>query len=183
MYLNRNLPINGLIVFVGILVAGTLGCTKSSLRELALFRPDKEATVKEVVEASDEVAASLSTVWHDTYEAAQTASKQSGKPILAVFTGSDWCPPCKKLKANVFEQEQFKVWAGQNVNLLELDFPNEPTQSPEIKKQNAELSKKYGVQGYPTQLILSEQGEVLGKLGFQSDLEAWIASADKVLSK
>jgi len=183
MCLNRISRINCLILVSGILIA-VGGCTKSSLKELALFRGVKDVPAPEAVEAEDgKVAATFATVWHDSFETAKAASTKSGKPILAVFTGSDWCPPCKKLKESVFDGEEFKLWASQNVVQLELDFPNDSKQSAATKKQNAELAKKYNVRGYPTQLLLSSQGEVLGKLEYQKDPKAWIASADKVLSK
>lgn len=182
MKLNRILPINSLIVFAGILIIGALGCTKSSLKEMSLFRGAKDLATEATTRSAD-VSASKSLVWHDSFEAAKAASAKSGKPILADFTGSDWCHWCIKLKEDVFEKEDFKVWASQNVTLLELDFPKDVTQSPEIKKQNAELAKKYNVRGYPTVLFLTDQGEVLGKLGHAKDPKTWIESAQKFLSK
>ena len=179
---NRILPFKSLIVFAGILIIGTLGCTKSSLKEMSLFRGGKDLAAEKVARSADAVA-STSLVWHDSFETARAASAQSGKPILADFTGSDWCHWCIKLKDDVFEQEDFKAWASQNVTLLELDFPNDSVQSPAIKKQNAELAKKYNVRGYPTVLFLTEQGEVLGKLGYEKDPKTWIESAQKVLSR
>ena len=182
MKLNRILSINSLIVFAGILIIGALGCTKSSLKEIALFRGGKEVAAEKVARSADD-AASKSLVWHDSFDAAKAASAESGKPILADFTGSDWCHWCIKLKADVFEKEEFKTWASQNVTLLELDFPNDSVQSPTIKKQNAELAKKYNVRGYPTVLFLTDQGEVLGKLGYEKDPKTWIESAQNMISK
>ena len=41
--------------------------------------------------------------WHIDFEKAAQLSMESGKPILANFTGSDWCGWCKKLKREVFD--------------------------------------------------------------------------------
>ena len=123
------------------------------------------------------------TIWHDSFEAAKAASASSGKPILADFTGSDWCHWCIKLKEDVFETDEFQQWARQNVTLLELDYPRKTPQDPGIKKQNAELSKKYNVRGYPTVLFLTSDGEVLGKLGHDKNPKAWISSAEAILAK
>ena len=61
--------------------------------------------------------------WLVDLEEAYNQSKQTDKPILANFTGSDWCGWCKKLRAEVFSRPEFKTWAKENVILLELDFP------------------------------------------------------------
>ena len=176
MNLNRFLPLGGVIV-AGVLLVGFLGCTKSSLKEMSLFRFDKGAQSAPLLEPGG------AAVWHDSFEAAKTASASSGKPILADFTGSDWCHWCIKLKEDVFETDEFQQWASQNVTLLELDYPRKTPQSPAIKKQNAELSKKYNVRGYPTVLFLNSDGEVLGKLGYEKNPKAWISSAQAILAK
>ncbi len=61
--------------------------------------------------------------WLDSYEEAAKISKETNKPILANFTGSDWCRWCKVLDKEVFRTDEFKTWASENVVLLELDFP------------------------------------------------------------
>ena len=178
MNLNRFLPIGG-VVIAGVLLVAFLGCTKSSLRERSL-RFDKTSQSPPLLES---VANANSTIWHDSFEAAQAASASSGKPILADFTGSDWCQWCVKLKADVFEKEEFERWARQNVILLELDYPRQATQPPAIKQQNAELSKRYNIRGYPTVLFLTSNGDVLGKLGYEKDPATWIRSAQAILAK
>ena len=183
MKLNRIFLLKSLIVIAGFVIIGAMGCTRSSLREISLFRGDRDAAAQEATRSTENVAGSASAVWHDSFEAAKAASAQSGKPILADFTGSDWCHWCIKLKNDVFDKEDFKRWASQNVTLLELDFPKNATQSAAIKAQNAELSKKYNVRGYPTVLFLTDQGEVLGKLGYEKDVKTWIESAQNIISK
>ena len=74
----------------------------------------------------------------------------TGKPIVANFTGSDWCGWCKKLKKEVFDKTEFKNWANENVVLLEVDFPRRVPQTEELKKQNRELQQMFKVGGYPT---------------------------------
>ena len=49
-------------------------------------------------------------------------SIKENKPIMANFTGSDWCGWCIRLDKAVFQTEEFKKWAKENVILLELDF-------------------------------------------------------------
>ena len=42
--------------------------------------------------------------WTDNFTAAVGKAKAEKKPILALFTGSDWCPPCQQLEKNILLQ-------------------------------------------------------------------------------
>lgn len=183
MTLNRKFWTDGLIVVCGILLVVSLGCTKSSLKEMSLFRGDRDSQFGVLGENNSHPADGTALVWHDSFEDANASSAMSGKPILAVFTGSDWCQPCMKLKENVFGSGEFKTWAQENVALLEVDFPRRSLQTPMIKKQNSMLAKKYSIQAYPTVLFLNAQGKVLGKLGYEKDPGVWVESAREILGK
>ena len=61
--------------------------------------------------------------WLVDINKAYEISKKTGKPIMANFTGSDWCGWCVKLKNEVFDKPAFKEWAAKTVVLVELDFP------------------------------------------------------------
>ena len=81
--------------------------------------------------------------WLINYEEVYQKSIKENKPIMANFTGSDWCGWCKKLKKAVFDTGVFKDWAEKNVILFELDYPRRTSQKPEIKKQNQELQQTF----------------------------------------
>ncbi len=89
-------------------------------------------------------------VWQTSIEEAYKISKKTGKPVMADFTGSDWCGWCHKLTKEVFNTPEFKTWSDKNVVLLELDFPKTKPQSAEIKSQNNGLMQFFQVQGFPT---------------------------------
>ncbi|MEI7927768.1 MAG: thioredoxin family protein [Verrucomicrobiales bacterium] len=105
--------------------------------------------------------------WGEDFEAAKAVAAKDKKPILVDFTGSDWCGWCIKLDKEVFSQKEFKEYAKDNVVLLKLDFPHEKHQTSKIKSQNEALSKKFGVQGYPTVLLLDADGNKIGETGYQ----------------
>ena len=44
-----------------------------------------------------------------------------------------------------------------------VDFPHNTTQSDELKQANAELAKKYRVDGYPTYVVLNSEGNEVGR--------------------
>ena len=125
---------------------------------------------------------SSDATWFESWEKASAASRESHKPILADFTGSDWCGWCKKLDKEVFETSIFKQWAQQNVVLLKLDFLRKTPQVPTLKKQNEELAKKYSITGYPTILMLDADGRELGrKSGFpEKSPQQWIEVVSKL---
>lgn len=169
---------------LGSLLLCSFGCNQSSQKDLTLFRPNQPDTAPSfATESGDLDMDSMTlTVWHDSFETALEASAQSGKPILANFTGSDWCGWCVKLKKAVFDTHEFKQWARDNVILLELDYPKNAVQTAAIRKQNAELKSRYRISGHPTVLLLSSDGQQIGrKLGYQDNPGPWIASAETQL--
>ena len=49
-----------------------------------------------------------------------------------------------------------------------IDFPREKSeQSEALQKQNNELAKQYTVRGFPTVLILNQEGKLIDKTGYQ----------------
>lgn len=124
---------------------------------------------------------STSTKWFESYENAHRESLRTGKPILAAFTGSDWCGPCISLKKNVFDSPEFKTWSDDQVVLLELDYPKNTPQDQKLKTRNAALARKYDITAYPTVLFLDSSGESIGKLGHSTNAKQWIAAAERKL--
>ena len=97
--------------------------------------------------------------WTDNFTAAVGKAKAEKKPILALFTGSDWCPPCQNLEKNILLQPAFKEFAKKHLVTLFLDFPRDAKLDDGVKKQNDDLAKKFSVEAYPTILVLSADGE------------------------
>ena len=130
------------------------------------------------------VAAFAGDGWLTSWDEAMKQSKKTGKPVLADFTGSDWCVWCKRLKGEVFDKPDFKKWAKDNVILLELDFPNSKPQPEALKKKNGELAKKYKIEGFPTVLFVDANGKELGRSGYMDGgPAAWTKNAAGILKK
>jgi thioredoxin-related protein len=130
--------------------------------------------------------------WLVSLEEAYKLHEKTGKPILANFTGSDWCGWCIRLTKDVFSTDAFKSWSKDNVILLELDFPKRKTIPDEIKAQNASLQSSFKITGYPTIWVFNldrkNTGEydidALGKTGYTKTPEDFIDSIEKmILSK
>ncbi|HEB52018.1 MAG TPA: DUF255 domain-containing protein [bacterium] len=122
--------------------------------------------------------------WLTDYDDALAAAKKLDRPILANFTGSDWCHWCKRLSQEVFATDAFRDWAREHVVLLELDFPRETEQAAALKKQNRELAKKHRVSGFPTVLFLDAGGNEIGRTGYvKGGAKRWLAKATAELAK
>jgi protein disulfide-isomerase len=120
--------------------------------------------------------------WMTDYKAALALSKKTGKPVMADFTGSDWCGWCIRLHKEVFDTPGFAAWAKKNVILLELDYPQRKALPAGLKMQNDQLAEKYKIEGYPTILFLDSKGQILGNYGYDSGGPSkWTQNADKMI--
>ena len=104
--------------------------------------------------------------WFDDYDAALEKARRENKPILLLFTGSDWCGFCIKLRKNVLDKGDFKGFAKKHLVLVYIDSPKRTKLPREIVEQNRALKAKYGAGGgVPETLIVSPDEKVIGKIG------------------
>jgi thiol:disulfide interchange protein len=129
--------------------------------------------------------------WLTNIDEAYAVSQQSGKPILANFTGSDWCGWCKKLTADVFRHDEFKTWADKNVVLLELDYPRRKVVPQHIQAQNSNLQQAFQVSGYPTVWLFALVKDVeknqftvdaYGKTGYTPTVKEFTSSLEQMMA-
>lgn len=108
--------------------------------------------------------------WKTDYNEALASAKAESKPLILVFTGSDWCAPCIRLDKSIFTSEEFKEYSSKNYVLYRADFPRKKTnQLPtELINQNKKLAERYNPRGrYPLVLVLDDKEQVLGKTGYK----------------
>jgi thioredoxin-related protein len=120
-----------------------------------------------------------SLAWQTDFAAAKSAATQQKKYILLDFTGSDWCPYCIQMDKEVFAKPTFSSFAGQKLILVKLDFPRRASQSAAEKSQNEQLAKQYGIEGFPTYVLLDPSGkEIRRQVGYlEGGPEAFISWA------
>ncbi len=123
--------------------------------------------------------------WTMDYDAATKLAKEKDLPLLINFTGSDWCGWCKLMDKEVYAKPAWGEYAADHLVTVTIDFPNDKSIVPEeYVARNKKLSEKFGVQGYPTYMILDSDGEtVLGQLGAGRDKtpDSFIAEVNDVL--
>ena len=107
--------------------------------------------------------------WTDDFNVAvQTAAKYN-RPVLILFTGSDWCHWCKKLYKDVLSRDKFENFAERNLVLLYVDFPSGKRLPSDLQSNNDALAQRYGVRGYPHTVVINPSGAVLGRItGYSS---------------
>ncbi len=103
--------------------------------------------------------------WTTNAEAAWERSAKSGKNVLLLFTGSDWCYYCIQLRAQVLETPEFLKFAKEKFELVYIDFPKKTELPSEIRQRNSSLQKKYQVDGFPCTVITDSNGIELGRVG------------------
>lgn len=112
----------------------------------------------------------ISDTWTTNYdEAIEIASKQN-KSILMVFSGSDWCAPCKKLRKNILEIEEFIAYEKDHLVILYLDFPAKKKNklSKKQTKHNENLAEKYNSSGsFPKVILLNSEGAKVKELKYE----------------
>lgn len=105
-----------------------------------------------------------SVEWLTDFEAAKATATKEDKFILLNFSGSDWCAPCIKMKAEVFGNESFLSLADEDLILVRADFPRMKKNqlSKEQVKHNEALAEKYNPLGkFPYTVLLDKNGKLL----------------------
>ncbi len=124
------------------------------------------------------VAAANEGDWHTDYGQAMEKAKAENKLVLVEFHGSDWCPPCIELNKKVLGTEAFRELAEQSLVLVNADFPRKKEQPKQQRQHNKELGQRFGLQYFPTVVLLDTDETVLEKLvGFpEGGLKGFLAA-------
>ncbi|MDN5216048.1 thioredoxin family protein [Fulvivirgaceae bacterium BMA12] len=127
-----------------------------------------------LVYTSNQLASNVSenrTIWMTDYEQARSVAEAEDKPILIYFSGSDWCKPCIKLSEQVFEREEFRFYARENLILLKLDFPRYKRNqlSTAQADHNEALAARFNREGdFPLVLIIDKHENVIAQTGYRN---------------
>ena len=121
--------------------------------------------------------------WTDDLDAALKQAKAEGKQVLVDFSGSDWCGWCKRLDKEVFDTAAFRAGAKDKYVLVMIDSPQDKSLlSDAAKEKNPGLVEKFGIQGFPSVLVLDGDGKTLYRTGYQrGGPEAYLAMLDREL--
>ena len=114
--------------------------------------------------------------WHSGakgYRVALEQQKSSGKAI-ALFFHTDWCASCKNLRETVLSSNKFSDYVGDKIPVKI---------NPEMGLDEKRIADNYGVIGYPTFLIITNNHRTITPIGSRRNTtpDQFIASCNKAL--
>ena len=118
---------------------------------------------------------SLNTYAQDPGSRFKNAIKESSSsdlPILLIFSGSDWCKPCIKLREEILDSDHFNEFK-KHLIILHCDFPYRKRNKPSvtIQKENELLADRYNPSGeFPKVILINQETEVLGEVPIKKDM-------------
>jgi uncharacterized protein YyaL (SSP411 family) len=125
--------------------------------------------------------------WNSSLAAALQQAQATQRPVLAVFSGSDWCKPCMMLKQEVFDQPEFVQFTKDKFVLARFDFPrNKKNRLPDAQtKLNEEAAAKLNKEGeFPRVVLISPEGKILARTGYRpGGALAYDAYLEQLLAK
>lgn len=113
--------------------------------------------------------------WTTNFKEAQALSTKTGKNIVLVFQGSDWCAPCIKLDREIWSTPEFIKYADEHFIMMKADFPRKSkNQLADLQQtQNKGLMEKYNKSGFfPYVAVIDKNDTVLGTTGYKKTTPA-----------
>ncbi len=99
------------------------------------------------------ISAQELTIIEQNYDKALVKAKKENKLLLIDFY-TTWCLPCKKLEKAIFRNKTYNKYLADNFILLHYNAEDDKTYN---------LSKKYHINSYPTNVVLTNDGYLLNR--------------------
>ena len=104
-------------------------------------------------------------------EAAFALARSQQRPSF-LYWGAVWCPPCNRVKAEIFARDEF-VRRSASVLCCHLDGDTPGAQA---------LAARYGLRSYPTLVLFAPDGGEITRLPCELDGELFVAAFDTALA-
>lgn len=104
--------------------------------------------------------------WTTNFEEAAAASRSTSKPILILFTGTNWCGACKTLERDILSQPQFIEAVQSHFVFLKVELLD-PSEKGMANSPHKALFQRYEVKFWPTMEIVEADGSRLFTLPYQ----------------
>jgi len=123
--------------------------------------------------------------WTDDFASAKKRAADEGKDLFVLFTGSDWCGWCIRLKDEVFAKPGFIEKLSEKFVPVFIDIPNDQSLLSDLaKKQNRPLADRYKIQGFPTVLLMDTDGIAFAQTGYLAGGEKkYLENVEKIASE
>ncbi|WP_188316041.1 thioredoxin family protein [Chitinophaga agrisoli] len=102
-----------------------------------------------------------------------TLAQTSGKEVLLIFSGSDWCIPCIQFNKTILADSSFQHFAQDKLVLLEADFPQRKKIPAPLRSQYESLAAEFNPNGaFPQIVLLTAAKKLLAQLPFNRQTPA-----------
>lgn len=105
--------------------------------------------------------------WCETYTESVKKARKENKPLLILFTGTNWCPACMKLEREVLNKPQFAQALGNKFVFYKAEFPS-PTPEGLNSSPDKVLLDRYNVDKFPTFVAIDGFGALLFTMNYAS---------------
>ncbi|MEJ6579258.1 MAG: VWA domain-containing protein [Akkermansiaceae bacterium] len=117
-----------------------------------------------------------------SYEAALESAVTEEKPLLLLFTGSDWSKQSITFEREILSHPVYQKWADAQVISMTIDLPRVGI-TDEERKERRTLAAKFGVEAYPMAVFVDKDGNKTGSLTHDPDgPNSWVKRANAVLA-
>jgi len=107
--------------------------------------------------------------WEYTLQDALTSAVLWNRPVVLVFTGSDWSPRSIKLDKEIFSNTTFANWFGDSFSPCNADFPQRRPLPDATLAENTALAMKFNVKHFPTLIALRPDGTEFARLEYNGE--------------
>lgn len=92
------------------------------------------------------------------------------RPVLLIFSGSDWCQPCIRFEKQVLTDSAFQNFATTQMTVLKADFPQRKKLPDAQRRENERLAERYNPEGkFPYIVLLRPDGTVQAVLSADAE--------------
>lgn len=118
----------------------------------------------------------MSIAWNEVRQAGELeaafALARSQQRSLFLYWGAVWCPPCNRVKAEIFARDEF-IRRSASVVCCHLDGDTPGAQA---------LAARYGLRSYPTLVLFAPDDNEITRLPCELDGELFVAAFDTALA-
>lgn len=122
------------------------------------------AAIPTALTSQNQYASNHSISWLNNYSEAVSLSQSSSKPILILFTGTNWCPACMILERKVLNQSEFAQAVAQKFVFLKAEFPDYSNAANSPYKP---LLDRYNINEFPSIVVVDANGTVLYRVSYK----------------
>ena len=108
---------------------------------------------------------------HGGLDAAFSLARAQQRPLF-LYWGAVWCPPCNRVKSDIFGRDEF-IQRSSSVVSFHLDGDSAGAQA---------LAEQYRLRSYPTLVLFAPDGVEITRLPCELDGELFVAAFDVALA-